>query len=306
MDHQQERPKRRHHHVWQHYLKSWTVDGKIWCLQNGKIFPTGTTMVAVERDFYKLERLKPSDRDFIQNFFAVSHPAAQQNFTRLLDLVDAPFRFADKARNEFNREAIDKKLSFYASSVLEDYHATIEASFLPILASALAGDISFYDDKRCILFLNFISTQYMRTKGIKERAIALFSSNNYQDLNRVWNVMIHMFAANIGADLYRERRRRRLVLIKNDTNVPFITGDQPAINLKAIPDHPPENLSIYYPISPKLALVLADIDDASPFPEVGLTREQALILNRLVGDASYLQVFAKESELLRTVFSPKP
>jgi hypothetical protein len=44
--------KRRQHHVWQRYLKSWTVDDKIYCLKDSAIFATNTSKVAVDRDFY--------------------------------------------------------------------------------------------------------------------------------------------------------------------------------------------------------------------------------------------------------------
>lgn len=297
----QQRPKRRHHHVWQHYLKPWTSGGRIWCLQNGRVFPTGTTAIAVERDFYKLHALTPTDVDLIRHLFADSHPAAKKNFGQLLDLLYAPFRAAEQTRRQSSRIAIDAALDEYASNVLEDYHATIEASFIPMLELALKQDLSFYTDERCIPFLNFLSTQYIRTKGIKKRSIALSTENGYPDLSRAWNIMIHMFAANIGASLYSERKRRRLVLINNNTNVPFITGDQPAINLKASSPHPPEKLSIFYPISPQLALILADVDESSLFPEIGLTPEQASELNRMMSEASYQQVFSKEREPLTGV-----
>jgi hypothetical protein len=77
----------------------------------------------------------------------------------------------------------------------------------------------------------------MRTKGIKERTTELCNADKSADLSRVWNVMVHMFATNIGADLFRDRRRRKLVLVHNCTDVPFITGDQTAINLKASRPH---------------------------------------------------------------------
>ncbi|MGZ3237968.1 MAG: DUF4238 domain-containing protein, partial [Burkholderiaceae bacterium] len=277
------------------------INGRIWCLQNDRIFPTGTTVVAVERDFYKLETLTTADVDLIRSLFTDSHPAAKDSFNQLLELSTAPFRLAQWAINQSNHNVITEALEEYASNVLEDYHANIEASFLPMLELALKGDISFYDDERCIPFLNFLSTQYMRTKGIKARSIALSAANGHPDLSRAWNVMIHMFATNIGADLYRDWKHRRLVLIHNATDVPFITGDQPAINLKATPHLPPENLSIFYPITPQLALVLADVGEPPLFPENGLTSEQASMLNRKVGEASYQQVFAKERDSLTTM-----
>lgn len=49
------------------------------------------------------------------------------------------------------------------SAVPEDYHASIEASFIPALECALSGDVGFYaDDRQCIPFLNYLCPQYMR------------------------------------------------------------------------------------------------------------------------------------------------
>ena len=56
-----QKPKRRHHHVWQRYLRPWTVGGTLYCLQDGRIFSTGTRTVAVEKDFYKLHQLTVED-----------------------------------------------------------------------------------------------------------------------------------------------------------------------------------------------------------------------------------------------------
>jgi hypothetical protein len=120
-------------------------------------------------------------------------------------------------------------------------------------------------------------------------------------LSRVWNVLIHMFATNIGADLFRDRKRRKLILIHNRTNVRFITGDQPAINLKGAQPHPPESLSIYYPISPQLALPMADVDEEPLFGTEGLTAAQASMLNEKLFEASYKQVFAQSEGSLRVL-----
>ena len=42
-----EMKKRRQHHVWQRYLKSWTVDDKLFCLRDGRIFVAGTHAITV-------------------------------------------------------------------------------------------------------------------------------------------------------------------------------------------------------------------------------------------------------------------
>jgi Protein of unknown function (DUF4238) len=54
--------KKRHHYVWQHYLKLWArKDDQIFCLRKGKIFPSHTKNVAMESDFYKLEPFAPRE-----------------------------------------------------------------------------------------------------------------------------------------------------------------------------------------------------------------------------------------------------
>jgi hypothetical protein len=48
---------RRQHHVWRSYLEAWSTEKIIFCLQDGRIFPSNVSGVAVERDFHKLQEL---------------------------------------------------------------------------------------------------------------------------------------------------------------------------------------------------------------------------------------------------------
>jgi Protein of unknown function (DUF4238) len=293
----QQNPKRRHHTVWQQYLKAWTVDGAIWCLQNGRIFRTGTPVIAVEKDFYKLQQLTPEDIDLIKSFFGQGHPLAVRNHSNFLNMVMAPFQLTHQVPKD-KRPGIDRLLDRYASNVLEDYYAGVEASFSPLLERALDGDINFYDDdQECIPFLNYLCTQYMRTKRAKQ-AIELCRADGSADISRIWNVIVPMAVTNIGADLFRDRKRRKLALIRNLTSSAFITGDQPAINLKAEHGRPPEHLSIYYPISPKIALILGDVDEELSYRTETLTAEQVATLNRIIVEASHQQVFADSEGVL--------
>ncbi len=252
----------------------------------------------MEKDFYKLNNLNSEDIAFIKMLFDNGHPLAKRNHASLLNMLMAPFQLADQVKHLRDRTKLNQLLNDYSSNILEDYHAKIEKSFIPLFEGALNGDISFYNDERCIPFLQYLCTQYMRTKGTKDRSIELCRADKSGDLSRAWNVIIHTFATNIGASLYLQRRRRKLILVRNDTEVPFITGDQPAINLKANRPHPPENLSIYYPISPKLALILGDVDEDPLFPGEGLAIEEASTLNKKLFEASYKQVFASTAEPL--------
>jgi hypothetical protein len=291
--------KRLQHHVWQHYLKAWTVDGQIYCLQGGRIFPTGTPVVAVERDFYKLHHLQPNDIGMIK-ILAIAHPAAKKAHENFIALLTAPMRFVEQNREHLRNVAkIDELLDIYMTNTLEDYHAGIEASFIPLLDKMKNGDITFSeDDGNYTTFLHFICAQYMRTRGIKVRAIENVEQNNRYDLSRIWNILSYLLSVNIGASLFVERARRKLVLIKNNTEAAFITGDQPVINLQGGGPKPPEMLTLYYPISPRLAIVLSEVDEEPTVTTESLTPAHVSDLNAKMLEACHSQVFGQSKESL--------
>ncbi len=289
--------KTRQHHVWQRYLRSWTVGGSLHCLCNGRIFPSGTINVAVERDFYKLHRVTDDDVKFIWLLSAEkAHKHSRELHKQFLTMVTEPMKLIEQSPKS---KELNDILDVYMTNALEDYYAGIESTFLPLLDRTLAGDIGFYaDDKESIDFFHFICTQYMRTKGIKERTVDVFKEHNNRDISHVWNLMSYIFAVNIGGSLYVERKKRRLVLVNNDTNVPFVTGDQPIINLVGARPNPPEKLSMYYPVSPDRALILSEVDEAPQFTTDSLTESDVHGLNVKVLDASHSQVFGSSRKSL--------
>jgi Protein of unknown function (DUF4238) len=290
--------KKRQHHVWQHYLKSWTVDGNLYCLRDGNILRAGTLNVAVERDFYKLHKVTPADLKLI-HFLAsdIAHPTLQKLHHQFLTGMAAPIiRFGELAKKD---KLVSDALDLFMTNALEDVYAGIETKFIPLLARIKAGDTSFYfDSEKSVDFLYFVCTQYMRTKAIRVRTIERLNQNGLMDLTRVWNLMSYLYALNIGFSLYIERRRRKLVLIENRTDVPFITGDQPVTNLLGNGMTSPEWLVLYYPISPTIALVLSEADKEPPFTNDDLTPEKVAELNERIFNVSDSQLFASSTEPL--------
>jgi hypothetical protein len=221
-----------------------------------------------------------------------ANPLAKKNHEEFLALLAAPTLFEDRSPE------IDAMIDVYRTNALENYHAGIEASFLPLLDRLLEKDVSFYStDEGCIIFLHFLCTQHMRTKGIKVRTIELI-----RHLSRIWDIISHMFSVNIGASLFLERKKRKLVLIENSTDVTFITGDQPVINLHGSRLHPPTTLSLYYPLAPRLALILGEVDEDPATSTDRLTPARVLALNTKSVEASHSQVFGhSEASIARSL-----
>ncbi|MBR7919019.1 DUF4238 domain-containing protein [Burkholderia vietnamiensis] len=288
--------KRRHHHVWQHYLKPWEVDKKIMCLSSGSIFRTGTINVAVDRDFYALKKLSKQDMWFATALISgAKHDEARKSQLHFLK------RLTDPSMLEGISPALDDEIHKFRINVLEDWHTKIEHAFIPLLKRAMNSDIEFYlDDEGCIPFLHYLCTQNMRTKGVQERLLAANTRSGMPDISRIWPILALTFAENVGAALYVERRRRKLVLVRNATGVPFITGDQPVANLLALSDDVPEHLALYYPISPELALILNEVDDELPLATETLTIEQVRGLNAKLASGCHSQLFGTSEEALRS------
>ena len=71
--------------------------------------------------------------------------------------------------------------------------------------------------------------------------------------------MIWIIQAKCASEL--NRRGAKLQVIQNTTSLPFITGDQPIINMKAeVGDKEPEELVLYYPLSPEVAIIVNGSD----------------------------------------------
>ena len=298
--------KRQQHHVWKSYLRTWAHDEKIFCLQNGRIFESNINGVAVERDFYKLPTLSKKDIEYIRLLIGKSpNPATllYKDFLILFSLFgwlkdNPPPHMASDPEFE---SLIDQKII----NIEEDFHSSIENNIMPILNAIRQRDIRFYnDDEQCMKFLHFLSLQLFRTKGVKERVIERPYPADF-NIGNCWNILRHIFAMNVGASLFLDRKKRPLFLIENNTGVPFITGDQPVINLFSSTQltEAPRLLCLYYPITPWLAIVLDEVKERCGYGTGVLSLDQVSKLNREMHAASFQQVFGHSREVLTSLCS---
>jgi hypothetical protein len=179
----------------------------------------------------------------------------------LISSVFLPLDFVAENRELLNHlDLIDDFLDMHRTNVVDDYHTEIERQFLRLHPHLMTGDISWYGNAEdCLSFFMFISAQHVRTRGIKEKTIERLRSRMGLDISRGWDIAALMMAHQIASSLFVGRRSRLPRIIENATAVPFVTGDQPTVNLRGGDDErPPEALSLYYPLSPRLALYLGE------------------------------------------------
>jgi hypothetical protein len=283
------------HYVSQEYLKAWTVDGLIACCRNGNIYRANTSKVASERLFYELQELDKVDRDFIEAFAIEPSPPVLKSIHRtFLRYYRAPWIMKRHLQHSPNPAAL-AKIDEAIANFEEDYQAAIERDFAPILRAMRDRDLSFYaDPDQTATFFFSLNVQFLRTKRAREALAKTVSATRY-DISRSWNVLSHIFAKNAALSYFRGKENHRLVLVENRTDMPFITGDQPVINLRSDPftQAPPDRMDLYYPLSPTVAMFLFERQSGQGVETFSDQRE-VHAYNLLIAQHAHEQIFSAD------------
>jgi len=286
-------------------LRAWTVDAKLWCLRDGSIYPTSTRNVASGRFFYELPDLTAEDLYFIERAAIDDSPESLKDGHRKhLTMYTDPWnlkRFVESTA-EFDptfRAFVMGKLEEEIVNADESYHGEIEDAFLPYLEEMRAGTTDFYqNDDDINPFLHALTTQYFRTKNMKEAVVAAVKTP--EDMTRrIWSPMSHIFAVNTAHSFSLDRARFRIVLVDNTSDVAFIAGDQPIINLHANPFEAvqPKEVEFFYPLSPTKAMFFVKIDN--PISTSAISDAQEILrYNILIAQNSHEQIFSDSRELV--------
>lgn len=299
--------KRRHHYVWQYYLSAWAVDGVVACLRDGNVFETGTTNVAVRKDFYRLKDLSDAEIGFVRKIcLENSAPFLQALNEGWFSVFLGPFALqglADALKTD--SPEIGQALAKAVSDTEEDLQAAVEAQGIPHLESLRAGDTSFLGSQKARgEFLHYLSVQYFRTPKIRDDVIDALGLLPEVRLDHVWGLMSHIFATNVAHGLLNRWETTRVTLFTAPAGAEFITADQPVINTYAVRTElfePVERIALYYPVSPTLALYWDVEAGAHGIEARTLTPDEVDKLNRDLLSMVQEQAFATNRALLESL-----
>jgi len=245
--------------VWRFYLSSWAENDKIWTLIKSKILvPQSTEEVGKKRYMYKVVLPTREEHELAKKFYKVEE--MEPGFRKLAEGWIIPFEllyFASELKRDNkvkDQEAADY-IDYLMSNAEEDIHAGFERDSFKYFHSMKDNDFSFLDneDDR-ILFSYFTALQFLRTLRNRNAMLNALTHKQIHDaLEKTWNYGKFIVENRFGANLFK----CKIEIFHNKTNIPFITSDQPVINLDAKfngDGTPPKTMKLYYPISPQIAL----------------------------------------------------
>jgi hypothetical protein len=295
------------HYIWQHYLSAWAAEGTFFCYRqkDRKLFRTQPKAVASQTYFYETQQLNDADKKFLEEFISKASDERLRELNRdYVKLTQLSFELRAQLKNASLplevRASLEEQLRWVERNLGERYHAGIENKCQDILDSLRSESDAFYQNEvRSADFLYFLALQYFRTAKMREGLNNIRSYMPGHDSRRTAAILNHIHATNVGAGLYRERNTYQIIFLRNATTIPFIAGDQPVINM--LDPTATDDLELYYPLSSRLAMVLAK--DSVKFPDRtrSITNFEVERYNYAIYSKSYDQIYSNDQTYLRSL-----
>lgn len=303
--------KRNNHYIWAHYLKGWSKNNvDIFRRTRKGISSYPVKGLACEVDFYKISELNSADILFIQRWISKACAELQEVHKVFL---------ADMLRLSHSIRALDghgnaRKRELLLSNTLENIHTTIEGDVKQVLDALRAGKLSMLNVAANRYNLHsYIGHQFSRTRFFREtfvEAMRLSGEEHYELANKNWWFLSVIFGVNVGYNIDLSYNHKNVVWLTNNTEVPFLTSDNPIINVHPSvvdcppSELPPEDIDFYFPISPTMAYMINE-SGAYGRGVVEADIRLAELLNRNVLLRSDKTVFGDTAEIIKNTKKPR-
>ncbi|WP_459759590.1 DUF4238 domain-containing protein [Pseudomonas fluorescens] len=310
---------RKHHYVWAYYLSAWSTENNsnIWYVtKKGKVCEDSVRGLSREEDFNKIHKLTDVDASYIELWPSSNSPSLQEFhksqlafFKKASSIIDSHIGL-EHIPEFAELKNISESIQY---GIFEKTHTAIENLARPVLDELKKGNMNCLEEGRHITsFCNFLAQQLFRTKKVKEKSIegikllpeSKLDSETFKELfERNWWFLSYKLALNMGHALCAKAPTDHHTLIKNNTSIDFITSDCPVINIhdsmqRQEPGKPPEQLDLYFPISPKIAYI---ISAENTYTHLSLSIDEKTVkkLNIQINSNSHQSIYGTSQEAVR-------
>lgn len=263
-----QKKKSKQHYVPRCYLRLWKdSSGTLYQLVDGKIVTAGGELkgIAQSKDFYRVKLLNDIECQVLEStirIFEYKNKSIQDFIQTYFNI----YNLSGKIHEDFSTiPELFHVTDVLVNNLVENVYVEIEGKVAPILKDMATGNMDWWNDySKRVDFYIYWGTQYTRTPGILEQAKTIPLPDGATDA--IYPPMMMHLAMAIVNMMIENTEKYHVELIKNDSSLPFITGDRPIIDLRKNKD---QKLDMYFPVSPRYALIIKNTDNETPInPEV--------------------------------------
>lgn len=306
---------KKQHYVSRLYLKQWAdKDEKIWCFdkEQNHSFNPNIMGIAQERFFYEFKCLKDDDFSILEKMWVENKtPILKETNKGFIDIfkkINVLLKTLDLSNNEEMRKIKD----YTEKNLIEQMFGCYEKKFASLIEDLLTNEIPDWNGDDQMSFLFSLNLQYFRTKNISDRllknSLKLSKSTQFDDfVERAMNPMRWLAANTV---TYSSLNGRKFVFIKNDSDIDFITTDQPVVNIfstfgKDAVEMSDKEMELYCPFSPKKAILVSFRDCYSDMSCISATEKDVDVYNKTLVKGSNRFIFSQNKEGLDPWISEK-
>ncbi|MCQ2381648.1 MAG: DUF4238 domain-containing protein [Acidaminococcaceae bacterium] len=303
-------PTTRHHYVWREYLRSWSknVPGtdKIFTLlksQQNRIVKTNLMNVAQENGFYRMYPLTNTEVILIKDLIFQLQKEVQNDFLIMLGYYEKFNYIYQKIIDKGETIEEHPNLKSIEMELFEHFNGRIEYKGFPLLRCRNAEELrEFAKDYLTLgdifIYLNF---QYIRTKSMRDNLVKGYAESPKlsQVSQKAWPLLAAFFGMSMAFNTFKNDNTR-FIFLHNQTKIPFVTGDQPIINVDAnnVVDGHVVGWKLYYPLSPNLALLIDQVEDGERYIDMSVDQAMARYYNHIEYEEASDFVFSHTPEAL--------
>ncbi|MCW8834523.1 MAG: DUF4238 domain-containing protein, partial [Colwellia sp.] len=280
------------------------MKSKIACMRNKKhIFSTSDLMnIGQQSYFYKVNKLSAEDIEFVrQVFLSDVSKFVSSVYSRLFSLFSMVEQLDEHQVTDEKLEILKKN---YANNLEEELQSEIESQGDKYLNELLNGDTQFFtEEEGSAHFINYICMQFLRTKKQHDNLINMATGPDKDKIIKCANLIRIVFSTKLAANIYGDRDKFKLVLVSNDSGIPFLTCDQPVVNFLALNTpigEQVEEFGLYYPISPNKAVFLVEKGVFGSVTAMKFNEESVKEFNNIMVQNSHEQIYSVSEEQLQS------
>ncbi|ELN2737180.1 DUF4238 domain-containing protein [Pluralibacter gergoviae] len=255
--------KIKHHYVWAFYLKGWAYDEQnVWYItKKSNLRFDSVKGIARENDFYKVGDISLEDIELMKIWIKDCPPVLKKFH---LEFINMAIRMQNKATvlSTVTSSSVKEALS---NNMFEDYMSMLEGNTVDIIKELRLGSVACLSNKKTLWdFLLFLGYQFSRTKRMRDALLnSVKKGPGYENVkerwtkfyNKHWWFTSSVMAVNMSYSIVNYGVGD-IKLLTNCTGEPFLTSDQPVINVNPDGMHG-DCIDLYYPISDKRAILIS-------------------------------------------------